>query len=354
MTLWHLGESPFASGVPLPRLIASYRYCDAITATLRMNSRGSPYYTSILTDQLKDLIDRLTGAPLDKNASWTKKMTKPSLDTIGTWVGGRLTKFIAGDGDEPPDAEADKPTKVDKTGFVGPFSHYSTISSETSSLTPSPTNSYTNLPSLHPPKRSGSAMAATRGPNPLIQIDRASSAADFLRPTNRRLSDVPQVFSASAATTSFFQADAGFNSFAKGRQQAKDAHQGQSVDYWPPGEEDFGATPTANSFNQGEEEPASEGQFVSLMEAYSPMPSPGPATFGKQHNNGSAKPPLPSKLAQTSRQEEEDDDEDLGFGNSKNKKKPKSPVDESEESETDADQGSETETKKASPAKPGV
>jgi hypothetical protein len=314
------------------------RYCDAISATLRMNNRGSPYYTTTFTEQLDSITDRLSGAPLGKNATWAAKMPKASFDGFGNWVGGRLTKFIAGDGDESPEPEAEKTKQSDKTEFVGPFSHYSAISSQT----PSPTSSFTNLvpATAHPPQRTGSAMSASRPLlNPLLQNDRPASAMGPYRPNLRVPSLGPQVLSANAATTTFYQADVGYQAFAANRQQFN----GQTLEY-SSYSDDSGTTPTASSFKQPEE----ERQFVSLMDAYSPAPSPAASSFSKP-KNGSAHP--------SSRIEEDDDEEDLGFGNNSGKKA-KPVEEESEESQSDnpkKEQQPKPEPAKeeAKPASPG-
>ena len=73
------------------------RYCDAINACL---SRPSPYLTTVLLEKHKELTNRLMGnASLDKSAWIGGRITKPSLDSIGDWLGGTLSKFVAGEND---------------------------------------------------------------------------------------------------------------------------------------------------------------------------------------------------------------------------------------------------------------
>ena len=70
--------------------------------------------------------------------SWiSRTIKKPSMETISSWSLNKFTKFIEGDEPSPiPEEHAsmDEPT-------VGPFSHYSEISSATTSQLPSPDGS---------------------------------------------------------------------------------------------------------------------------------------------------------------------------------------------------------------------
>ncbi|KAG9318501.1 Sec23-binding domain of Sec16-domain-containing protein [Chiua virens] len=166
------------------------RYCEAITAVM---SRPSPYFTPPLVEGLKQLADRLLGSPqMGKSTSWIGgKVNKPSLDSIGSWLEVRLTKFIAGDGSEMSPPASEPP----KARYAGPFSSYSSISSATTSASPSPPPTVVNshVPSVsstvQPPRRSGSAMAL---PSTTMHapVDRASSAMEYYRPT-RHASPVP-------------------------------------------------------------------------------------------------------------------------------------------------------------------
>ena len=113
-------------------------------------------------------------------------MSKPSLDSIGGWLEGRLTKFIAGDGDTSPVPAQESA----RGGEPGVFTHYSTISSATTSASPSPQPSQINPHTLPgaPPRRSGSAMAAHSSASSYVPVDRASSAMEYSRPDARRSS----------------------------------------------------------------------------------------------------------------------------------------------------------------------
>lgn len=152
--------------------------------------RPSPYFTPALVEGLKQLADRLLGSPhIDKSTSWIGgKVNKPSLDSIGNWLEVRLTKFIAGEGNEiSPSA-----SEYSKAQFAGPFSSYSSISSATTSASPSPPPTIVNshvTSATQPPRRSGSAMALP-STTMHIPVDRASSAMEYYRPT-RHVSPAP-------------------------------------------------------------------------------------------------------------------------------------------------------------------
>ena len=260
------------------------RYCEAITASL---ARPSPYYTNTFMEQLKWLSDRIIGAPhLDKSGSWIGgKMSKPSLDSIGTWLEGRFTKLITGDGEPSPQTMEMSSTAEERT-FSGPFSHYSTISSATTSASPSPQPSTINMNTL--PTRSGSAMAYPLVTNSHVQIDRASSAIDYIR---RKHSPGPRIASANAATTTFAQApffgqdsnhyipnksthtlDTANLDALTPRQSSdsQDSGGNQEVAWWGSSytSESSARTPTATSYLRIDESRASSSSsgFISLMD----------------------------------------------------------------------------------------
>ncbi|KAF8495614.1 Sec23-binding domain of Sec16-domain-containing protein [Gautieria morchelliformis] len=284
------------------------RYCEAIGSTIRSSTRGSQFYTPTFIGELKNLSDRLTAAPqMDKAASWiTRKVAKPSLDSIGSWLEGRFSKLIVGDGEdgpEPPVVEQAQPSQSE----YGAFSHYSTISSATTSASPSPS------PTPYARHSTATASGMPFGHAP-IHIDRASSAMDHLRPEARRASPVPRVASASATTTSFTQA---YNPTSQYRptlggmggvseSEGSNDTEGQDVAWWGSSSQDrSGPTPTAATF-QKVDEAGTGGNFVSLMDDFSPSITP--------------MAPGHSQLQSQNVHEEEADEEDLGFGNSSTKK----------------------------------
>ena len=313
-----------------------HRYCEAITSCI---NRGAPVLNITFVEQLKNLSDRLTAAPqLDKSGSWIGgKVAKPSLDSIGNWLEGRFTKFIAGE-DSSPRPEESKGMEHRQQSFSGPFANYSSISSATTSAYPSPHQSVMDLtevlPAPAPPFRTGSAMAVNRPPSRShLQINRASSAMDHVRPFQQQRRGPPIARVASANAVAF--ADAASNGQARSPygyrngyapaaafDQSKDSNSHGNVfstggskpqrsgSWWGASESDV-STPTASSFDHMDEHPPSSTStsgFISLMD--DPMLSMTPTVT---RSPGS---PMPH----TTRNDFEDEDDDLGLGNSSRKK----------------------------------
>jgi hypothetical protein len=277
-------------------------------------------------------------------------MNKPSLDSIGGWLEGRLTKFIAGDGDTSPAPAQDSA----RNNEPGVFTHYSAISSTTSSASPSPQPSQMNLHTLPsaPPRRTGSAMAAHSNASPYVPIDRASSAMEYSRPDARRPSPAPRIASANASTTTFAQTPS-FGQAVNGYGATnghvssyssdispkssldttdEEENQVQTGTWWGSSytEDLSAATPTAATFVRVDEAPASASSsgFISLMNDPSFSVSPSP----------------PASRREQSSSYENEDDEDLGFGNSKKREK---------EKEEEISKKAEEPAKAAAPERPG-
>ncbi|KAL6309244.1 Sec23-binding domain of Sec16-domain-containing protein [Sparassis latifolia] len=300
------------------------RYCEAISNSL---SRNSPYINSTFVEQLKGLSDRLVAAPqTDKSGSWIgSKMSKPSLDSIGVWLEGRFTKFIAGEVDTSPRAEHTAETAHQRT-FSGPFAHYSTISSTTSSTIPSPQQSKMDLREAAnaPPFRTGSA-AEWCSPPSTVQINRAASAMEYIRPINRTASPIPRVSSASAATNTFTDpslygqalknGQSVDNVFRHDPNQSKVDQPNVVSDNTTVGQPEYGAwwgssessvpTPTASSFVRVSDSSSQSSQFISLMDDSSN--SLTPVTAQQRSNLG---------RHDTWESFAEEDEDDLGLGNS--------------------------------------
>ncbi|OCH94992.1 hypothetical protein OBBRIDRAFT_788730 [Obba rivulosa] len=340
----------------------AHRYCEAIANCV---GRNPAYYNPMFVEQLKGLTDRLVAAPqLDKSISWIgSKMAKPSLDSIGNWLEGRLTKFIAGENDAVH--HDDTATAVQQQPLAGPFANYSTISSTTSSTMPSPRHSQADLDGLpnSSPFRTGSAMAVrSMVPPPNALVNRAASAMDHVRPFERKPSPIPRVSSASATTTTFTNGSLytqALNGYAFGsaakhnpadvkQDEASSSDDAQSHEqlnspstglWWGSSEAGSGApTPTASTFVHLDEEPAVEGPpngFFSLMDdpAFSITPT--------------ALKPADSVANGGSRSDFEDEEDDLGLGNSSKRAKAR----ESTERE-DSTPAQVEEVKPAQPQKP--
>lgn len=343
MFSWQTGEfcTPCSND---PHLSCLGRYCDAISSSI---SRASPYFTTTFMEQLKGLSNRLTAAPqLEKSTSWMgSKMPKPSLDSIGNYIGNSLSKFITGDADSPRQSESSTPPTQDRS-YSGPFANYSAISSATSSGVPTPNGSTTDLTGQisSPPLRSGSAMAL-RTNIPHAGVNRSSSAMDFITPMNRKASPIPRVLSANAATTTFpmsshprtFDGSSLKNDLHEASSETDMSPDGHSpsendrpsypqvASWWETSESAEATTPTASAFVQLKDTnvPVSSG-FISLMDDPSISATPT-ATSRNSFNRGSARA-------------FEDEEDDLGLGNSsthakaqqqRTESEKKSPVDES-------------------------
>ncbi|KAF7338256.1 Protein transport protein sec16 [Mycena venus] len=326
----HLQAYRFIRAISLAELgelqLAS-RYCEAITTSF--NSRGSPYFTGSLLDQLKSLSDRIVGLDhSDKSGFWK---STPSLDTIGRFLEGRFTKLVTGDAD--PATPTEDHSKSTDTA-AGPFSQYSTISSTTTSTSPSPQPSLYNLNSHNSqPLRTGSAIGQQSGLRSQPSIDRASSAMDHVR---RRPSPppAPRIASANASTTMFAQAPSfvqAYNNYSPNPYSPSmttpkpnvettthdEEDTGQEVSWWGSSSyanDSANQTPMAATFVQVDSGISSSSDgFISLMDnaSYSVAPA-------------KAKSQQKSSVA-----EDVDEDDDLGFGNSK-------PAPKKEKEETDA------------------
>ncbi len=275
-----------------------------------------------MLEQLKGLADRLSGVSHpDKPNSWMAgKISKPSLDTIGGWLEGSFTKLVTGGADDAPPPQEEN-QKSDAQGFSGPFAHYNTISSTTSSARSSPQPTFVT-PAYALPPRTNSPLSnkASHG----YGIDRSSSAVESLKRKGSSAAP-PQALSASASMTSFPSIQTQWNSAnssANGFSPDSDlqtprppTHQddycdepnAQEVTWWgSAGYGDAGVTPTAARFMKVDNSSGgmdSDGFF-------SPMSN---QTFnvGRQSSTDSR------HGQQTSYGE---DDGDLGLGNNKKKR----------------------------------
>lgn len=247
---------------------------------------------------MKDLSDRLTAIPQsDKPGSWiSRTMAKPSFDTIGSWLEGRFSKIIVGEGEE----NVPSPSKESQAkATFGPFSHYSTISSAAPSAPPS--RSVTPYAAVN-----ALSTASIMSQNP---IDRAVSAFDYARLDRRRSSPIQRVASASAVTPPVKSQEE--NSIANSLSQHRsengvvDAYTQENTWWSSNMTSSNDPTPTAAGFNQAPSDEL-QGEFISPMDNV-----PSGFTFNSSRQSASVR-------SETSVVEEEE--EDLGFGNTSIKK----------------------------------
>jgi hypothetical protein len=205
------------------------------------------------------LQERLTGEPSTKPANLIggRKAGKPGVNKLGSWIEGRLTKFIAGEEDTQGPIKAAPPAKGKDTGApVGPFSHFSTIS-------PAPSN----------------------------PVTRATSTADIANGQyGGRLSPAPQ--GGHQPTSSSSSSIYGEQYNAGGGYGGYNPYSGDNDD---ADQED---TPHAL-------EPAGDGGEVELLNPMAAL-SLGPTRQAQAQNDYGPAP---------TRHVEEEEDDDLGFGN---------------------------------------
>ncbi|ORZ09434.1 Sec23-binding domain of Sec16-domain-containing protein [Lobosporangium transversale] len=99
------------------------RYLESIEAIVKSQTKGSPYYNVVFLERLKDITERLTGSSqltVTEESWFTKKVPKPTIGGIFDALDSKISKFIAGDNDQP------KPVIVEpKANSVesGPFAN---------------------------------------------------------------------------------------------------------------------------------------------------------------------------------------------------------------------------------------
>lgn len=101
------------------------RYCTAIEAASKVGKNGPSVMPPALLASLEDLNERLTGTP-SANPARLIGGQKTSKAGLGSWIEGRLSKFIAGE--EDGSAPVKPIASANKSDVAGPFSHFSTIS----------------------------------------------------------------------------------------------------------------------------------------------------------------------------------------------------------------------------------
>ena len=228
-------------------------------------------------------------------------MSKPSLDTIGGWLEGRFTKLVTGDNDTT--APTGEETKSRDHAFVGPFAHYSTISSTTPSARSSPQPSFSNF--NMPPPRTSSAMG-TSSEYPQVPIERSSSAFGYIQQKPGIHSSTPSLSSSQSSSIGFTAESLvqPHDPYGPKSQQSSTSDMTETLvqeTWWGSGADNSNRTPTAATFMQVDESvtQSSADGFISLMDSHS-------FSVGSQQETSGF-----------SLQEDEDDD--LGLRNSKPK-----------------------------------
>lgn len=300
----------------------SNSYIDAVLAQIRAQKTSNPTFAA-LGKMAEALSGRIAGVPV--TAAATKKGGKPNLENLGSWFEGRLTKFIAGD--EEAEAKPAQPAATKDTApaaAVGPFSHYSAISSP--NATPSLTRSSTYDPTAHQSivpgphtYRSGSAASYRPRQPSQLSMQRPTSAMSY-----RAQDQVPELTRIASHITE----QDGFGS----RQEFEPEPASETAERSTASEQDSaiqqGEEPTAAyqmpTWGQSYDEPAAKDEdstdaevtdegssaaFINPMQAFMTPMAAGTTTpsYGPQ-----AIPPPAF--------DDDEDDDDLGLGNSSGKK----------------------------------
>ncbi|WRT66232.1 uncharacterized protein IL334_003185 [Kwoniella shivajii] len=302
---WRLAE--------LGEMEMAQKYCAAIEGGSKMGKNLPSLLPPAYAASLEDLLERLTGTPSVNPANALgagRKSAKPGFDKLGSWIEGRLTKFIAGEegGDAPPKP----PTTGAKA--AGPFAQFSTIS-----------------------------------PNASGTLSRATSTADFAG-TAGHGNGYLGVGSVSRTTSPALQMTPQWGQqTAFGQSHTSSSASSSYGDPYPPQNDSGGynAWGTNEETNEGEDtphvygqnQPSDEGEYINPMAQLNIGPSaPSSSSYEPPRNN--SKPAF-----------EEDDEDDLGFGNKglSRERTPRPPTTEVDE-KAPAAKESKSEPKKDDPS----
>lgn len=290
------------------------RYCEAIATTIKM-SKGSPFYHPDLFIELKELSDRLSSRGDNNDKSWiTKKMVRPSLDTLWNSMEGRLTKFIVGNDDDSQTPVA-KPNEAAKD--VGPFAQFTSIDESSTNGKLSRAASALDLPNWNGiSDRRVSDSPAYLSPEMVYSQPRAASAMGGLAGMD---SSAPGAYGRgpTVTTNNSLNSGASFNEditpVATSFGAASTTHKMPPPPPPPSAlKSPFGHTDIpSEDFNAPEEIDENEGgNFISLMDSMSApaIPSSNEPTYMQTSNRT------------IDEIDELDEDDDLGFGNDSTKK----------------------------------
>lgn len=307
------------------------RYTDAIVGTLKLATKASPFYNAGLVAQVKSLTDRLATAPgQDKAGSWmSRKVQRPTIDSLWSTLEGRFTKFVAGEGEPTAQiliakaAESTRPVNPQ----VGPFSHYSTISPAATSGTLSRVPSSSDL-AQQPPSRPTSAshypMQTSSGPPPVKRAPykthhARSSSLGFTAGYNYDPTVAPSWEDSTPKSTSHeFPSSSAYEYDSPAHGTPDDSFSAaapNSGDWWGSEQEGADSTASTSSLRAPAFTPLSESfaeddsGFISPMAAYTPSASPSPSVSAYPYNQQT-----PHKRTST-----RDELDDLGLGNSKSR-----------------------------------
>ncbi|KAL7421721.1 hypothetical protein Q5752_003492 [Cryptotrichosporon argae] len=243
------------------------KYCRAIDAAAKPSKSAHSGLPRRLAASMEDLLERLTGTPSTTPAMAVSRKRAKSGATIGSWIEGRLTKFIAGEDDGTAPAKP-APAKGTATAPVGPFSHFSTIS-------PGASGAISRVPSTLDvtPSAYGTSPGAAQ-----TALPAAGHQSGHLMDPSR----------ASSSSSSYG------DTYQHGYHSSYTPWAGDSV---AEGEGEDGSTPTGYEPFSG----SADGFINPMAQAQAP-PTPSANDYQSR--------------AQEQKAFGDDDDDDLGFGNS--------------------------------------
>ncbi|WVQ72528.1 hypothetical protein IAR50_002085 [Cryptococcus sp. DSM 104548] len=275
------------------------RYCTAIEAGAKPLIKGAPTQSLLspaFTASLEDLLERLTGTPSVNPAkvlAGGKRGKQPGIDKIGSWIEGRLSKFIAGE--EGEDTAPKPPATGGKTS--GPFAHFSAVSPDLSgSSTRNP--SMADVPSHSAPNGYLGVQPASRATSPANPYPQSHpSQSPYGAPQTLSRASSP-----SATPNANTYSGASNPTFGDAYSRQSQTSYGDNYSPWGASQEHLEQeteTPRAYEAPQKSEED----------DLYNPM---------AQHSSGPSSYAPPTSVPSKSQASYDlnDDDEDLGFGNS--------------------------------------
>lgn len=292
------------------------KYCDSILGSLkvsRLNAKTAP--------TLINLVDSLTAVLAGKELPNTslKQGSKPNLDKLGSWFEGRLTKFIAGDDDGAKNAPPDKLAAPTSGEVVGPFTHYSTISSEATQTAPTrPPSAFegegrSTSPFQH---RTGSAMGYRPVPeNESGTTHRPKSAlahpitGSAVPPLSQADSGLTAAYSPTGPSYGYEPKEGPTRSSFEDRQDPIDANVPSQTPSW-------GRSYGFETEAQSDQAPVESDPDAIFNPMQAMMPNLLGAATDRYALTGSKSAAL----------DDFDDEDDLGFGNSTSKREKKPPV----------------------------
>lgn len=307
-------------------LLNMYSYCNAVLAQLK-GVKVMDNAIATLAKEADMLSNRIAG---NEVTSESGKKGGKNLENIGSWFEGRLTKFIAGD--EETSSKSANASSTTKNAQVGPFTHYSAISSPNATPNVTRAASSYDLPGQHQETpgphtyRSGSAASSYRPhhPSQLSSIQRPSSAGAHSAKDRLRMPELTRIPSVSNETAGP-EPSPPLATPATNAADSEPAAGGASDAYEPPS-----MAPSMPSWGQSYGTETEEQPEVPFVQAPSePLPS-GEGIINPMQAFMTSVAPSPSYEPQPSSSqhdtsgrafEDEDDEDDLGLGNASTRKK---------------------------------